>query len=222
LVLLHRRSNHFFCRWNPVSQHLGGIFRARLPENMRMPPDHLVMDGADHLGSGEAALFAGDLGMKNNLQKQVAHLIRKLGVVPAFEGFQNFVGFFDEIGSQRLMRLLAVPRAPVRRAQSGLNGHELFKPLARRQLFLLRPLSLAAQFFCPLRLLPVCSHCLFNYFHSASSVPLYGATATLTSMADLQGARRRDSAWQPVINCKRDLSPRKIPCPITNRKKHFA
>ena len=89
------------------------------------------MDFANHLGYGEASFFAGDLRMKNNLQEQVAHLLHKLAVVPAFEGFQNLVGFFDEVGSQRLMRLLAVPGTAVRGAQSGLDADELFKPLAR-------------------------------------------------------------------------------------------
>src|SRR6267143_2512576 len=78
------------------------------------------------------------------------------------------------------MRLLAVPRAPVRGAQSSLDCDELFKPLARRQLFLFRRLAAAAQLFCFLHLLLACTHCFFNYFHSKSSVPLYGATLALT------------------------------------------
>src|SRR5260370_32923037 len=121
------------------------------------------------------------------------------------------------------MSLLAVPGAPVRGAQSGLDGHELFKPLAWRQLFLFhRFAAAAAQFFCFLRLLLARRHVLFNYFHYESSVPLYGATVALTSIADLKGTRRSDAAWQPVINCKRDKSLRKVPCPTTNRKKRFA
>src|SRR2546425_5249167 len=78
-----------------------------------MPADHFVVDFANHVRHGEAPLFPRDLRMKDNLQKQVAHLFRKLGVVPAFEGFQNFVSFFEQIGSQRLMRLLAIPGTTV-------------------------------------------------------------------------------------------------------------
>src|SRR5258708_39323680 len=190
---------------------------------MRMPPDHLVVDFANHLGYGEAAFFARDLRMENNLQKKIAHLFREFGIVPAFEGFQNFVGFFDQVGSQRLMRLLAVPGASVQGAQSGLHGHELFKPLAWRQLLRFRRFAAAAaQFFFFFRLLLARRHVLFNYFNFESSVPLYGATVALTSIADLKGTRRSDATWQPVINCKRDKSPRKVPCPTTNRKKHFA
>ena len=92
------------------------------------------MDFANDFGHGEAAFFASNLRVENNLQKQIAHLFRKLGVVPALQGFQNFVGLFDQVRSQRSMRLLAVPRAPVRGAQSGLHGHELLKPLPWRQL----------------------------------------------------------------------------------------
>ena len=70
--------------------------------------------------------------MKDNLQEKITQLLRKLGVISAFEGFQNFVGFFDEVGSERLMGLLSVPRTSVRGAQSSLDVDELFKPLARR------------------------------------------------------------------------------------------
>src|SRR6266700_2999468 len=175
----------------PVSQYLGGILRARLSENMGMSPDHLVMNFANHFGYGEAALFAGNLGMKYNLQKQIAHFFRELGVVPAFEGFQNFVGFLDEVGSHRLMCLLAVPGASIWGPQSGLDAHELFKPLAWRQLFLLRRFVLVALFFCSLELLLACGHAFIGYFRSEPSVPLYGATAALTTMADSVGGSQR-------------------------------
>src|SRR5260370_29427972 len=188
---------------------------------MGMPPDHLAMNFANHFGYREAALFAGDLRMKHNLQEQIAHLFRKLGVVPAFEGFQDFVGFFDEVGSQRLMRLFAVPGAPVWGAQSGLDGHELFKPLAWRQLFLLRRFIRVARFFCSLQLLLACGHAFISYFRLEPSVPLYGATVALTSAADSKGALRSDSGWQPVINCKRHKSLRNVPSPTINTKKRF-
>ena len=73
----------------------------RLSEHMRVPPNHLVMDFANHLGHREAAFFAGNLRMKDNLQKQIAHLFRELGVVSAIESFHNFVGFFNQVRSQR-------------------------------------------------------------------------------------------------------------------------
>src|SRR5260370_39813862 len=158
---------------------------------MGMPPDHLVLNRAHHFGYGEAAFFAGDLGMKYNLQEQIAHFFRELGVVPAFEGFQNFVGFLDEVGSQRSMCLLAVPGASIWGPQSGLDGHELFKPLAWRQLLPLRLFILVALFFCSLQLLLACRHAFIDYFRSEPSVPLYGATAALTSMADSVGGSQR-------------------------------
>src|SRR5712692_4561083 len=105
---------------------------------MRMAPDQLVVNLANHVGHREAALFPCDLRMKNYLEQQIAHFLGKLGVVSAFQSFQNFVGFFDEVGSQRLMGLLAIPRASPRRAQSGLNSNELFKPLASAPLFQIR------------------------------------------------------------------------------------
>src|SRR5260370_16822332 len=121
---------------------------------MRMPPDHLVMNLANHLGYGEASFLASDLRVKNNLQKQIPHLFRELRVASTFEGFHDFVGFFDEVSSQRLMRLLAVPGAPVRSPQSGLHGDELFKPLPGRQLFLLCRLPFTPNSFSFLSFLP--------------------------------------------------------------------
>src|SRR6266446_904676 len=56
------------------------------------------------------------------------------------------------------MRLLAVPGTAVWSAQSGLHGHELFKPLPRRQLFLLCMPAVAAKFFSLLCFLPARRH----------------------------------------------------------------
>src|SRR2546425_10868656 len=111
---------------------------------MRMAADQFVMNLANHVGHREAALFPCNLRMKDYLEQQIAHLFGKLGVVSAFQSFQNFVGLFDEVGSQRLMRLLAIPRASARRAQSGLNTNELFEPLTGAPLFLIRPWNLPA------------------------------------------------------------------------------
>jgi hypothetical protein len=54
---------------------------------MWMPPNHLVVDFADHLGDSEAPFFLRDLRMKHNLQEQIAHLLRKLAIIAAFERF---------------------------------------------------------------------------------------------------------------------------------------
>ena len=43
------------------------------------------------------------------------------------ESIEHFVGFFDQVGSQRFVRLLAVPRATARRAKARLQRDQRFK-----------------------------------------------------------------------------------------------
>jgi len=51
------------------------------------------------------------------LQEDVAQFFSQFCVVLMIDGLQDFIRFFEEIGLQRLVRLLAVSGAPVRGAQ---------------------------------------------------------------------------------------------------------
>src|SRR6266404_3428654 len=104
---------------------------------MGMPPNHLVVDFADYIRNREATPLLRHLRMKYNLQEKIAHFLRELGVVPALQRFQDFVGLLNQIGSQRFVSLFAIPGTAVRSAKPSLHGHELFKPFARS---ILRPL----------------------------------------------------------------------------------
>ena len=75
---------------------------------------------------------AGDLGMEKHLKEQVAKFFGKFSIVLSVEGFENFVGFFNEVGAESGVSLLTVPGTATRGAQAGHYGHELFEPLARR------------------------------------------------------------------------------------------
>ena len=55
--------------------------------------------------------------MEHDLQQQVAELLAHLVDVVEVEGVQRLMRFFEQITSQGLMRLLAVPRAALGRAQ---------------------------------------------------------------------------------------------------------
>ena len=110
-----------------------------------MAADHLVVDFANDVRDREAALFGSDLGVKHDLQEKVAQLLGELGVIAAVQGFEDLVGFFDEISAKRPVRLFTVPGTAFGRAQPGLNGHELFEPIPRRcRRF---PCQLAASWF---------------------------------------------------------------------------
>ena len=100
---------------------------------MRVPPHHLLVHFANYVGRRESSLLRRDLRVKYHLQQQIAHLFGELGVVAAFHGVQNFVGLFHQVGSQRRVRLLAVPRTPIRRAQPRLQRNQPLEPLPGRQ-----------------------------------------------------------------------------------------
>ena len=88
---------------------------------------------ANHVGGRESSLLRRDLRVEYHLQQQIAHLFGELRVVAAFHGVQNFVGLFHQVGAQRRVRLLAVPRTPIRRAQPRLQRYQPFEPLPGSQ-----------------------------------------------------------------------------------------
>ena len=97
---------------------------------MRMAANHLVVNFADDVSRGEAALLARNLRMKNHLKKKIAHFLGEFGVIAGIESVQNFVSFFDQVRTKSGVRLFAVPRTALRSAQAFLYGDEFFKPIA--------------------------------------------------------------------------------------------
>jgi hypothetical protein len=60
--------------------------------------------------------------MKDYLEEEIAHFFGEFRVVAGIQGVQDLVGFFEEIGAQRGVSLLAVPGTAVRRAEAFLDG----------------------------------------------------------------------------------------------------
>jgi hypothetical protein len=79
----------------PVPEDFGGGFGAGGAEDVGVAADHFVVDFADDIVDGEAALFGGDLGVEENLEEEVAEFFGEFGVVAGVEGVEDFVGFFD-------------------------------------------------------------------------------------------------------------------------------
>lgn len=86
---------------------------------MRVPADHLVGDLPDDVDDVEAVLVAGDLGVEDHLQQDVAELLLDGGIVVGVDRFEEFVSLFERVRLDGRHRLLAVPRAAVGRAKSG-------------------------------------------------------------------------------------------------------
>ncbi len=117
----------------PIFQHLGSVFGARISENVRVTPDHFFVHFTDHVADGEAAFFCRDLRVKHDLEQKIAHLFGEFVVVAALERVQNFIGLFNQIGPERRVGLLAIPRAAVRSAKTRLQSHQFLEPGARGQ-----------------------------------------------------------------------------------------
>jgi hypothetical protein len=86
------------------------------------------VDLAHHVGGVEAALFARDLCVEDNLQQQVAKFFREFQVVAAFQSFENLVSFLKQIGAQRQMGLLDIPGTSIRGTQTRLQFDQAFEP----------------------------------------------------------------------------------------------
>jgi len=94
---------------------------------MRVAPNHFLVNFSDHVGDGKAAFFLSDLGVKKHLKKEVAELFGEFGVIGALEGVEDFVGFFDEIGSERGVSLFAIPGTAAGSAEARHDGDESFE-----------------------------------------------------------------------------------------------
>ena len=70
----------------------------------------------------ELAGFIGHLGVKHNLQKQVAELVTEIGGL--VHRVEHFVAFFDKVGPERAVSLFAVPGTTVGAAQARHDAEE--------------------------------------------------------------------------------------------------
>ena len=103
---------------------MGGGIGFDVAEDVGVAANHFVVDFADNVVDGEAALFGGDLGVEEDLKEEVAEFFGEFGVVAGVEGVEDFVGFFDEIGAEGGVGLFSVPGAAAGSAEAGHEGGE--------------------------------------------------------------------------------------------------
>jgi hypothetical protein len=65
--------------------------------------------------------------VEKHLEKEVAEFFGEFGVIGGLEGVEDFVGFFDEISSERGVSLFAIPGAAAGRAEARHDGDESFE-----------------------------------------------------------------------------------------------
>ena len=68
--------------------------------------------------------FFGDLRVEQNLQEQITQLIFDFVPFSSAQSALHFPGFLAQERDQRQVRLLAIPRAALRRAQAGDQADE--------------------------------------------------------------------------------------------------
>src|SRR5438067_6210242 len=101
----------------PVAQDLVRARDRRVAEDVRMPLYHLRRHRLRDLLRVEPAFTGSDLGVHRDLEEQVAELLHHLGVVGGVDRLQQLIGLLEQVGPQRLMGLLPVPRTSARRSQ---------------------------------------------------------------------------------------------------------
>ena len=111
----------------PVAEDVGGGFGGGGAEDVGVSPHHFVVNFADHIGDREATFFVSDLSVEQDLKKEVAEFFCEFSVVGGVERVEDFVGFLDEVGPQRGVRLFAIPRAAARGAEASHDGDKLFE-----------------------------------------------------------------------------------------------
>ena len=85
---------------------------------MGVPADELLVEAPGDLAGIERALLAGELGMDGDLEEEVAELVAQPLEIAGVERGEHLVCLLEQVGAQRRVRLLAVPRTAVRRAQT--------------------------------------------------------------------------------------------------------
>ncbi|MNE75677.1 hypothetical protein D3C80_1718590 [compost metagenome] len=94
---------------------------------MRMTEDQLVVQSFNHIINTEGAQLLFHLRMEHDLQQQIPQLFLHVVRIILIDCFQHLVGFLDQILTQRIMRLLTVPRTALRTSQGIDNFMETGK-----------------------------------------------------------------------------------------------
>lgn len=103
----------------PVPNHIFGTGGMSIAEDVRMTANEFVCEIPEDVGQFEPGLVACDLGIKNDLKQQIPQFFLQHHIVISVDGFEEFVGLLEGVGTDRFEVLHAVPGTAVRGAQPG-------------------------------------------------------------------------------------------------------
>lgn len=106
----------------PALEDLLGGGEALFPKNMGVAADQLFGELLGDFLEIEGAALLSQLGVKNNVEKDIAQLFLKGFVVFLIDRFEQLVNFLEKHGAKSLVGLLLVPRATTGSAEA---GHDL-------------------------------------------------------------------------------------------------
>ena len=86
--------------------------------------NELVDDARDDVVDAEAGLGAGQLGLEDDLEKEVAELLAKVPHVLRLDGVDHLARLLEHVLAERVERLLAVPGAAARTEEPLHQPHE--------------------------------------------------------------------------------------------------
>jgi hypothetical protein len=93
-------------------------------EDVRVPANELLVEPARDLVRVERTLLAPELGVDRYLEQKVAELVAEARGIVRIERGERLVRLFQQVRPERRVRLLAVPRASIRRAQALGDAHD--------------------------------------------------------------------------------------------------
>jgi len=78
---------------------------------MGMPPRELICDSLSHVMKVESPSLPSQLRVKDYLDENIAEFFLEVRPVLVINGFEDLMDFLDQVGLQRAMILLKIPRA---------------------------------------------------------------------------------------------------------------
>ncbi len=100
---------------------------ARAAENMRMPANEFLVEAFHHVLEVERASLAGQLGVKRDLEKDIAQFLLERRHVPGVDGLQDLVGFLQQVGFEASVSLAPVPGTSPGGPKAGHQAFEAFE-----------------------------------------------------------------------------------------------
>jgi hypothetical protein len=91
---------------------------------MWMAANQLAIDPLVYVLDAERAALLGNLGVHGDQEEEIAELFYESVVIFTVNCVHDLIGFSEHRVSQRCVRLLPIPRTPVRSTQLGYDASE--------------------------------------------------------------------------------------------------